>query len=285
MNTRSLLVALASGALALGIAGPVAHAAPRAAEQPAAKAYVRVDGGTAYAKKTGKHEYRIVMPKGAEVTWLGPVASGETHSGTFTKKGLIAGWKRLGYASTPAGATLMWGRVGDLPPEVREAKVSKPKINGDGQLTFLAKVKGSLPTAMSDFSINLAPGSSQQSRYPVTLGKWWFDSTAYTNVTLQSDQQATVHWSCRSDVDLKNDNYYAKLPTFTCGDITINGTTPSGTPSEVWGSWPQGRNGTGHVYADLGVIPASGGAFEWSYTLATYNSGGSGASPTTDQQT
>ena len=291
MKTRLCMAALASGALAFAFVGPIAHAAPQAAEQPAARAYVRVDGGTAYAKKTSKHEYRIVMPKGAEVTWLGPVASGATHAGTFTKKGLIAGWTRLGYASRPAGATLMWGRDGNRPPETRSATVSKPRINADGQLTFVAKVKGTLPPAMSDFSINLAPGSSgRQSRYPVQLGSWYIDNTAaYVNVKATGDSDATVHWSCstaRPDISLSKSTSVLEvnLQGFACGDVTVNGHTPDGDFSAVWLSYPSHQNGEmSTVGIDIGVTVANGQSFDWAYNLATWGKSGANPSPTTDQ--
>ena len=291
MKARLCLAALASAALALGFIGPVALAAQQAAEQPAARAYVRVDGGTAYAKKQAKREYRIVMPKGADVTWLGPVTSGATHAGSFTKKGLIAGWTRLGYASKPAEATLMWGRVGNRPPETRTATVSKPRINADGQLTFVAKVKGTLPAEMSDFSINLAPGSDgRQSRYPVQLGSWYIDNTtAYVNVKATGDSDATVHWSCsstRPDIALsKSTSVLAvNLQGFACGDITVNGHTPDGDYSAVWLSYPSHQNGEmSSVGVDVGVTAANGSQFEWAYTIGSWGKNGASPSPTTDQ--
>lgn len=111
MKSRTALTAIAALAvLAVGLTAPVtAQAAPK---RPDGAALVRIDGGTAYAKKLSERKYRIVVPQGVSIRWMGPV-KGRTTTGTFTPKALIAGWKALGHADgRKAFTTLGWTEKG-----------------------------------------------------------------------------------------------------------------------------------------------------------------------------
>ena len=99
MKTRWTLAALACGALALGLLAPGAVGAAPSAEKPSGKAIVRIDGGTAYAKKKAKGSYRVVVPDGAQIDWMGEVTGKGVRSGSFTPKALVAGWVSLGDAA------------------------------------------------------------------------------------------------------------------------------------------------------------------------------------------
>ena len=54
---------------------------------------MRIDGGTAYAKDLGKGKYRLFVPDGASITWLGEVGDKGTRIGTHPYRtciGLVA---------------------------------------------------------------------------------------------------------------------------------------------------------------------------------------------------
>ena len=84
---------LASSA-ALAIAAPA-----QAAElTPSGSALIRIDGERAIAKKASDDRYFIVMPAGAEASWIGPAAGVEgIASGRFGARTLVSSWAGLGH--------------------------------------------------------------------------------------------------------------------------------------------------------------------------------------------
>lgn len=255
-----------------------------AREKPAGEAWVRVSGDVAYTQEKGKGKYRIFVPNASSITWLGAVANGQTHSGTLSKKGLVAGWNRLGLrGGAHAVTTLAWEEVGAVIPPRRPATVGKPRLNSRGQLTFLGKVRGPrIPSALPDFSINIATASmnAQPRKYPINFKAWTLDSTASLWVTAQSDTQATVSWSCGPSVTLSspNANYIAvPITAFTCGDIAISADNSQYSFFPPTGS---GVAGSGWVNAAFLALPASGAGFEFWQNIAQWGRGGGGAWPT-----
>ena len=107
--------------LTLGLLAPVAASFATAVDTTAAPVAVKPDGEAliyiagfiARAEKTGRLRYRIVIPAGAEISWLG-MRGGEGRVGTFTPKALVAAWLRMGYRNgKKAVATLTWRDTGE----------------------------------------------------------------------------------------------------------------------------------------------------------------------------
>ncbi len=288
--------ALGLSASALALTPAAVNAAPKA-EQPSGQALVRIDGGTAYAKKQSKREYRIVVPDGASISWLGEVSGKGTRTGRFNPKVLVAGWHRLGFRDgARAFATLTWAEAGSPRPAVRAATLWSPRVNADGQLTFLAKVTGGpLPKQMVDFSINIARAETRmrtQSRstwttvFPVIP----IDSSFGLQATVSDNPMTppTVAWPassgpanpCRSPITVSNTTDYTEFSGFPCGDGTVKDKDKDGNPNVVEYATPSAVN-TYQLYVYFTFQPTNGSPFTYQTLVAQWDSRGHNTLPAT----
>lgn len=167
MKIKIGLAALAAGALALGLVAPGAATAAPKVEKPSGKALVRIDTGVAITKEQSKGSYRIVVPTGAFIGWMGEVAGKGPRIGNFSPKALVGAWATLGHSdSNRATATLTWVRKGETKPTFVAATLENPRISDAGKLTFIAKVERKLPKNMNDFTININRAAPTP-RFPV----------------------------------------------------------------------------------------------------------------------
>ena len=298
MKSRLGLVGMAGAAIALGLLAPTAvNAAPKI-EKPSGQALVRIDGGTAYAKKQSKREYRIVAPDGPSISWLGEVSGKGTRTGTFNPKVLVAGWTRLGFRDgARAFATLTWAEAGSPRPAVRAATLWSPRVNADGQLTFLAKVTGGpLPKQMVDFSINIARAETRmrtQSRstwttvFPVIP----IDSSFGLQATVTNNPMIppSVAWPassgpanpCRSPISLGTNTDYTAFLGFPCGDGNVVNQDKDGNPNAL----EYFASGYGSIYSELTVYftfqVTNGSKFTYNTLVAMWDYKGDNKMPVT----
>lgn len=293
MKARWGIVALATAALAIGLAAPTGASA--AVEKPSGQALIRIDGGTAYAKKLAKGEYRIVVPDGAEITWMGEVTGKGTRTGTMNPKALVVGWTRLGHRDgSKATTTLTYEQVGAAYPKFQMAFVSKPRINSEGQMTFIAKTQlaAALPKELKDFSINVTIASDARARsYTVTGPNIYFDTDKTTWVRGIATASATgiVNFgfgadsnTCRQGIPLAGSNAYNITSSFPCSTFTVNTTTTDGKGSFVVMAPPTGTSpsSAGQINASFSVTPPKGGApFDIVQTLTSYLRDGTAVAP------
>ena len=156
MRIKIGLAALAAGALALGLVAPGSATAAPKVEKPSGKALVRIDTGVAITKEQSKGTYRIVVPTGAFIGWMGEVQGKGPRVGNFSPKALVGAWATLGHSdSNRATATLTWVKKGESKPTFVAATLEKPRISEAGKLTFIAKLDRKLPKNMKDFTINI----------------------------------------------------------------------------------------------------------------------------------
>ena len=298
MKARLGLVALAAGSVALSLLAPGTVSAAPKAEKPSGQALVRIDGGTAYAKKKDKREYRIVVPDGAEITWLGEVSGKGTRTGTFTPKALVAGWNRLGFRDgARALTTLTWAEAGSPRGTGSAATLSSPRVNADGQLTFLAKVTGGpLPQEMVDFSINIARAETRMRTQPrsgwtTVFPVYPFDSTFGVQATVTSDASVSVTWPassgpanpCREVIKVNVNTGFVNFPGFPCGDVTVKSTDKNGDGNYVQfdPTWTASHPGVGKVFVYLTIQPATGSAMSYKALVAQWDTGGNNMLPPT----
>lgn len=298
MNARLGLVALASVAIAMGLLSPGAVSAAPKPEKPSGQALVRIDGGTAYAKKKDKREYRIVVPDGAEITWMGEVSGKGTLTGAFTPKALVTGWNRLGFRDgARAFTTLTWAEAGSPRGTGSAAVLWSPRVNADGQLTFLAKVTGGpLPKEMVDFSINIARAETRmrvqsRSTWTTVFPTYPFDSTFGVQATVTSDASVSVTWPassgpanpCRDVIKVNVNTGFVNFPGFPCGDGTVKGTDTKGNANYVQfdPTWTQSHPGVGKVFVYLTFQPTTGSSFSYKALVAQWDSGGNNIMPAT----
>lgn len=295
MRTRLTVLAAAIGVLSLGLIAPSASQA--APSQPDGQALVRIDGGTAYAKKKSKSEYRIVMPQGASITWMGEV-KGRTTTGKFTGKALVAGWKKMGHSDgAKASTTLTWMAPGVDQLSSALVKVGKPKINSDGLVTFLAITRDApLPRAMESFSLNVywakpSPVSTRGS-YPVNFTTFNIDSATNPTATVQAQLQnqgsasvtfrgintspATTCWG--TGINL-NSVGPINVPSTGCGSGTINSSylpppPNKAVPSVITYAPAVSAQYLGSVVATFGYTPKGASAFFWSHMIAQWDTSG-----------
>lgn len=290
---RRALTGLTCGVLLVALGTPAVSQGAEAAVRPSGEALVRIDGGTAYAKDLGKGKYRIFVPDGASITWLGEVGTQGTQSGTFSPKALVAGWTRLGQRDgAKALTTLTWGTGGAAVSTL--AYVAKPRINSEGQMTFVTRPLGqSLPKQMVNFSINIARadmgGGPVQRDWSTTFKPWGIDGTAFVQAIVANNNTATISWypssgytpnPCRTAITLSsNGPLQVNFPGFTCGDLTINGKTfVGGSISSNVKLFPS-SGANGYVKATFGVTPPTGSPFTFDYNIAQWTGPG-GANPT-----
>lgn len=285
MNARRGLIVLSSGALALGLLAPAAVMAAPQAQKPSGEAMVRIDGGTASAIAKGKHTYRVVVPREASISWLGD-ADRTLAIGTLGRKGLVAAWARLGHSThgTHAQTTITWTGAGDARATFVGAHLGKPRINADGQLTFLAHTTGPLPQKLREFSLNIARPSRldkapmTRSGYPLVFPVNAASSTVGAQATATGDTTADIAFvnlsngvvtSNCSKPTTKSVSGSADYVTFagTCGDITWSGgvlsffPAQSGIPSQL------------QMSATL-LVKGSTSTFNWDFNMAQWSAGG-----------
>lgn len=163
----TVLASSAALVTALAVAAPA-----QAAElTPSGSALIRIDGDRAIAKKASDDRYFIVMPAGAEASWIGPAAGVEgIASGRFGARTLVSSWAGLGHrGKTGVLTTLTWMTASGKKSSL--ARVSDPRMNADGRLVFTARSPRPLPRVMEDFSVNIsgAPevqATSRTTTYP-----------------------------------------------------------------------------------------------------------------------
>lgn len=309
MKRRATALVLAAGALALGSTATGAYAAPLSAAptatptdvtapvagSPSGKALVRIDGGTAYTKKTGKHSYKLLVPSGAAVKWMGEVSGKGLRAGTFSHNGLVKGWKRLGHRpGAGVMATVTWK------DQARLVKVSDPRVNAKGQLVFSGRTSMSLPRTLSKFSLNITRAAKAQrfSDYfdPVSLSDTVQAQASaggdFSGSVTFLEQTASGMSPCVMSGDVPvNPNphafsgYYAEILFFgpaTCGDVSFLADTTDSSgdvlTTEVQYKFPRNSNGsfTGYtqLYAWFVVAP---GSFAWQGILGQWLQGSDGA--------
>ena len=287
VKTRWTLSALACGALALGLLAPGAVGAAPSAEKPSGKAIVRIDGGTAYAKKKAKGSYRVVVPDGAQIDWMGEVTGKGVRSGSFTPKALVAGWVKMGNRS-PALTTLTWTRSGSKSPDHASAYLSKPRVNSDGQLTFIAKTNygDALPQTLPGFSINITRASTGTRSFTIygpnvpIDGSTWAVGAA-TDVTkgyVDFWAGTTAPKTCRQSTPIVAGTTPATVSissSFACGIYTVNTTTTDGAGSYLKLT-PPGSKQTdqGNLFASFSVSAKGIQPFDIQWELARWQRDG-----------
>lgn len=265
MKVRIGLAGIATGALALGLlvapaaatAAPVAPTAQPRAEKPSGEAFVRIDKGTAKATEISRGSYRIVVPRGADIGWLGNVTDKGPRIGTYTPKALIAAWSRLGNTDpNRATATLTWNNTGAERSIFRAVTFKAPKVDSKGQLVFVANVEGKLPKSLKNFSINVYPTKpSPRSDYtygPLIL----IAGLVYMQAVLTGDNAGYVEWwpitGTRSDVcgtvDFDSTGVHP-IEDIVCAGLLISSQQVDGTQSQVdvTGSQVNGEMAYGYV--------------------------------------
>ena len=204
MKTRLTILAGATlGLLALGTS--VAHAAPLpavaatevsaspaadvtalVAGSPSGKALLRLDGGTAYTKKTGKHAYKLVLPVDADIKWVGEVDGKGMRAGLFSHDGLVKGWSRLGHrVGLGVISTLTWGEEAVL------VRVADPRVNAKGSLVFTTRTDGALPKKLPGFSLNVTR-AEKATRFTDIFDTLALSNTTGLQATAGGDTSASV---------------------------------------------------------------------------------------------
>jgi len=291
--TASRLTAIAAlaGALAAGllIASP-AHALPAGdahdSSTPAGKALVHVDGGRAHATKTGRHEYRLVLSRKASITWLGETASGRVGIGTFSARGLVAGWTRLGHVTKP-WATITWRERGSDRPTFTLARVSAPRVNRDGRLVFVAHSDRRLPQTLREGTVSIRRAAYQPRSYPLEFSRLTVTSDVGMHLTATSDTSATLNFDQYDDTGWGACTAPAAIAMSspapvqyaqgTCGDVTYEPTDSDGNPQVVWPTFTMKTTGVSEVTTILSVSltdDTTAGQFDYYWFLGSWQRGG-----------
>ena len=299
MNVRLGIVVLATGALALGMLAPGAvNATPpsttSSAEKPSGKAMVNIDGGTGYAERKSKGVYRVAIPEGAEINWMGDVEGKGTRVGTFRPKAFVAAWERMGHRDgSRASTTVTWKNAGDKVETFRQVTVDAPRINAKGQITFVVTTIGklALPAKMQNFSLNIGIASGPAPRAFTVFGPdIYFDSTktAYVYANATDVSTGWVYFALNTDSNLCKQGGYPLVGTSTvkitapipCGNFTVNpmmrdGKTQS-TVSLVPPSPTASSAAQGQISGAFSVTPAGqpSAIFDIKQVLMTYTKGG-----------
>lgn len=289
MKSPVVLVTAAVGVLALGM--PNVHAAPlrnsgmgehpvaasgarsaapsadsnaRVAGRPDGEALVRIDGGTAYTRKTGKHSYKFLVPDGANITWFGEVSGKGLVTGSFSRSGLVKGWTRLGHrAGVGVAATLAWGDQASL------ARVSDPRVNAEGMLVFKASTRQPLPKKLPSFSLNItrATKTVRAGGYPNYFDPLYLSSSMRVQASAGGDYSASVAFQ-----QLNSDGTWSNCKSSTNpGEVPINPNPynfPNGKKNYQWG--PTTCGGVSFVAS----APGPGGTYVNALTWLGTKSGG-----------
>ena len=299
MKSRLGIVGLAGAAIALGLLAPsVVTAAPKP-EKPTGEAMVAIEGGTAYAIDKGNDRYRVVLPRGATIKWMGEVGK-ELSIGTFTSKALVAGWSRLGHRdSAESLTTITWVDPGATRDTFRLANIGKPRINSKGQVTFLAVVPRGLPEKMPNFSVNIArpaPVVTRTSSYPDDSYIYFPVNMASDTVGMQAiatgDNSATITWFSLDSSGKQTEcptlpqqnlvypkPVQVKYGTATCGDVTWDASSAAygTTYVELYPGWPAYNPPVPTEVDNYASFTKSGSStlFHWKFTMGSWYVGGS----------
>lgn len=292
MSSRIRTMIVSAGVACLGVLLPTAGLAVEVSPSaPDGEALVRVDGGTAYAKKLKNAGYRIVMPQRASIVWLGGIG-GRTATGAFTPKALVAGWAKMGHGDgKTAITTILWSESGVVSSAL--VKVGKPRINSAGQVTFRVNPRGyTLPAQMRDFSLNVSwadPSPVTSRDYPISFKTFGVDppswGTAFVSAAVQNYASATVTFKnytglmCASIGIPLAQKYTIQIPTTTCGNGRIDNKYNYGkSVSQVLysQSTPTSR---GSIVLNFGYTPTGGTQFPWAGTIAEWDDDGNNTLP------
>lgn len=287
MRARWIIAAVASGALAVGVLAPVGASAVPGPPKPSGQALVRIDGGTAQAVERGPLLYRIVLPPEATITWLGD-SNRKLTIGTLGRKGLIAGWTKLGHSARGAHSlsTITWQEPGAEGPTFAGALVGMPKINADGLMTFLARTIEPLPEALTDFTLNISrpviepKGPTVRGSYPLAFPIYPTSNTVGVQPIATGDTTATFSFVTLSNGAVtgtcdkptaKSLSSSADYVTFggTCGDTTWSGGVLQFTPM-------QGGGTSAQIWLSVTMIVKSStgtSTFSWNQNMAQWKSG------------
>lgn len=241
MKLKIGLAALAAGALALGLVAPGAATAAPKVEKPSGKALVRIDTGVAITKEQSKGTYRIVVPTGAFIGWMGE-ANGRDRVGEFSPKALVGAWSTLGHSdSNRATATLTWVKRGESKPTFVAATLEKPAISEAGKLTFIAKLDRKLPKNMNDFTININRAAPTP-RYPIPGAILYLDATHQAQGYQTTEAgDGYVEWSgtdssrseCSQQTPFDGTGTHTIAEDLICAGLIISHVLEDGTPSTV----------------------------------------------------
>lgn len=242
MKIRTGLAALAAGALALGLVAPGAATAAPKAEKPSGKALVRIDKGVAITKEQSRGTYRIVVPEGAFIGWMGDVEGKGPRVGNFSPKALVGAWATLGHGdSNRATATLTWVKNGETKPTFVAATLDKPRISDAGKLTFIAKLDRKLPKNMNGFTININRAAPTP-RFPVPGAILYLDATHQAQGWQTSEVgDGYVAWTgtdgsrseCSEKTPFEGPGTYPIAEDIVCAGLIISHVLADGTPSSV----------------------------------------------------
>ena len=152
-RTAALAACCSLAATALVLSPHAVTAAPEL--RPSGPALIRIDGDTALAKDLGKGRYRLVMPEGVTPTWIGPADGVDGVSvGSFTPRKMVASWALLGHkVDVGVSTTLTWMKDGKQ--QFVTVRLTQPRMNDEGRLSFIARSPKALPRTMKDFSVNI----------------------------------------------------------------------------------------------------------------------------------
>lgn len=242
MKIKIGLAALAAGALALGLVAPGAATAAPKVEKPSGKALVRIDTGVAITKEQSKGSYRIVVPTGAFIGWMGEVAGKGPRIGNFSPKALVGAWATLGHSdSNRATATLTWVRKGETKPTFVAATLENPRISDAGKLTFIAKVERKLPRNMNDFTININRAAPTP-RFPVPGALLYLDEYHQAQGWQTTEAgDGYVAWTgtdgsrseCSEQTGFSGPGTYPIAEDIVCAGLIISHVLADGTQSTV----------------------------------------------------
>lgn len=176
----SAKVVAVGSSLLLATSAFMTGAASASSQGPVGSALIRVDsGGAARSIETGASTYRIVLPRKAQISWLGETRSRTIAIGSFTPGRLIERWRALGHRR-PGGvlATLTW-RAPDGADVAVLATVSDPRRRSNGKLELTVSTQTPLPKQMRGYSINIRRAAPQARAYPVQGQPFNITSSVY----------------------------------------------------------------------------------------------------------
>ncbi|MBM3685578.1 MAG: hypothetical protein FJW85_01040 [Actinobacteria bacterium] len=291
MKARWLVAAFASGTLALAVLTPgaVTAGSPESRSKPSGEALIHIGGGTARAVERGVNVYRIVVSSQATISLLGQ-SRGKPAIGTFGGKALVDRWTRLGHSASSRSAlsTIVWGSPGEPPTPFVGAYVAKPRINSQGQLTFLAKTSAPLPATLPNFSLNIErpvhkARTSRSGGYPLVIPVYSASSTVGAQLTGTGDNAATIVFGTVANGNVTTacpkpptqnmtGNDSSNYATFagTCGDTTWSAGTLSFFPMQGDGSTIPAQV---QMTATLIVKGGNPSTFTWNVNMGQWKKG------------
>ena len=193
-------------------------------------------------KEQSKGTYRIVVPTGAFIGWMGEVSGKGPRIGNFSPKALVGAWGTLGHSdSNRATATLTWVKKGETKPTFIAATLEKPGISDAGKLTFIAKVERKLPKNMNGFTININRAAPTV-RFPIPGAILYLDATHQAQGYQTTEAgDGYVAWSgtdgsrseCSEQTPFEGPGTYPIADDIVCAGLIISRVLADGTPSTV----------------------------------------------------